>query len=90
MHHHSITTPRHVWQHPLDDLKIYLSSHIKLIDEILNKTAETAIIIVAAGCIYKVTQLIYTSNVTNQVYIAALQGLISIHSIYTTALQGLL
>ena len=90
MHHHSIATPRHVWQHPLEDLKIYLSSHIKLLDEILNKTAETVIIIVAAGCIYNVTQLIYTSNVTNQVYTVALQSLITIHSIYTTALQGFL
>jgi hypothetical protein len=90
MRHHSIATPRHVWQHPLDDLKIYLSSHIKLLDEILNKTAETVILIIAAGCIYNVTQLIYTSNVTNQVYTVALQSLNTIHSIYTTALQGFL
>lgn len=90
MRYHSIATPRHVWQHPLEDLKIYLSSHIKLLDEILNKTAETVIIIIAAGCIYNVTQLIYTSNVTYQVYTVAVQSLTTIHPMYTTALQGFL
>ena len=84
MRHHSIATPRHVWQNSFEDLKKSLSNHAELLDDIINKTAETVIIVIAVGCIYKVTQLIHTSNVAYQVYTVALQGLNNIHNICTS------
>lgn len=90
MRHHSIATPRHMWQYSLQDLRKFLSNNNEFLDDILNRTAEALSIIIAAGCIYKIIQLIYTSNVTYQVYAGALQNLITMHHIYTTALQGFL
>jgi hypothetical protein len=90
MRHHSIATPWHVRQYSFEDLKKYLSSHEDFFDNIFEKTAETVIIIITAGCIYKIIQLIYTSNFTHQIYTVALQGLNSMNHIYTTALQGFL
>ena len=90
MRHHSIATPRHMWQYSFEDLKKFLSSHNELLDDTLNKAAEVASFIIAAGCIYKIIQLIYTSNIAYQVYTVALQSLTSMQHIYTTALQGFL
>ena len=90
MRHHSMATPPHMWQYSFEDLKKYLESHNERLDDILNKIAEAIMILVAAGCIYKIIQIIYTSNVTLQVYTVALQSLNSMEQIYTTALQGFL
>jgi len=90
MRHHSIATHRNEWQHSFEDLKKYLFSHEDFFDNIFEKTAETVITIITAGCIYKIIQLISTSNFTHQVYTVALQGLNSMNHIYTTALQGFL
>jgi len=90
MRHHYIATPRHMWQYSFEDLKKFLNHHNERLDDILNKAAETVTIIIAAACIYKIVQLIYTSNIAYQVYIVALQGINSMQSIYTTALQGFL
>ena len=90
MHQHSITTPWLMKEYSFEDLKKLLSSHIELLDAIVNKVGEVLIIIIAAGCTYKVIQLIYASNLAHRVYIASLQNLNTIEIAYTTALQNFL
>jgi hypothetical protein len=77
-------------EYSFEDLKKFFSSHIELLDAILNKVEEFLIIIIAAGCTYKVIQLIYASNLAHRVYITAMQNLNSIQGAYTTALQNFL
>lgn len=90
MRHHSIATPWLMKEYSLEDLKKLLNRHDERLDDILNKIAEAIMFLIAAGCTYKVIQLIYASNVSHQVYTVALQSLNSLQHIYTTALQGFL
>lgn len=89
MHHISTADLLHMWQHSFEDLKIFLSGHTNLFNYILNKTAEIALICIAAGFVYNVIQILHASNIIHMVYNNALQALNESHH-YSYALQYLL
>jgi len=90
MAHHYTASLMHAWHHFYEGMKKFSSGHAGLFDSVAEKTVEAGVIVVAAGLLYKVTQILYASNSAHQVYAAGLKSLHVAHQIYSNALLGLM
>lgn len=90
MRHHSIAAPQHMQHSSFEDLKQFLSSHEDRLDNILEKTMDVVIIIIAACLIYMVVQTLYILNHAHHVYTAEIACLMcnAIQGLLYNAMQG--
>jgi hypothetical protein len=68
MGHNHTATIHHMHHYSFKDFKNYLSSHIELFENMLEKAMEAGALIVVAGFIYAVILVMLTLNHANHAY----------------------